>query len=106
LSDSAVEEFLYDSAATHRFVGIDLGRYPVPNETTVCKFRHLLEKHGLAADLFATVNRYLQDHGMRLSQGTIVDATIITHLPRPRSGTSNAIPRCARPRKAINGFSR
>jgi IS5 family transposase len=70
LSDPAVEESLYDSAAMRRFVGIDLGREPVPDETTVCKFRHLLEKHGLAADIFATVNQYLLDHGMRLSQGT------------------------------------
>jgi IS5 family transposase len=77
LSDPAVEEALYDSAAMRRFVGIDLGREPAPDETTACKFRHLLEKHVLAADLFATVNRCLYDHGMRLSQGTIVDATII-----------------------------
>jgi IS5 family transposase len=77
LSDPAVEEALYDSAAMRRFVGIDLGREPAPDETTVCKFRHLLEKHGLAADLFAAVNQHLHDHGMRLSQGTIVDATII-----------------------------
>ena len=45
LSDPAVEEALYDSLAMRRFVGIDLGREPVPDETTVCRFRHLL-KHG------------------------------------------------------------
>jgi IS5 family transposase len=45
LSDPAVEEALYDSRAMRRFVGIDLGREPVPDETTVCRFRHLL-KHG------------------------------------------------------------
>ena len=44
LSDPAVEEALYDSAAMRSFVGIDLGREPVPDETTVCKFRHLLEQ--------------------------------------------------------------
>src|SRR5947207_15382474 len=43
LSDPAVEEALYDSLAMRRFVGIDLGREPVPDETTVCRFRHLLE---------------------------------------------------------------
>jgi IS5 family transposase len=47
LSDPAVEEALYDSLAMRAFVGIDPGRGPVPDETTVCKFRHLLEKHDL-----------------------------------------------------------
>ena len=77
LSDPAVEEALYDSAAMRRFVGIDLGREPAPDETTVCKFRHLLEKHGLADKLFQAVNRHLHDQGLKLSQGTIVDATIL-----------------------------
>jgi len=77
LSDPAVEEALYDSAAMRRFVGIDLGREPAPDETTVCKFRHLLEKHGLAKELFKAVNRHLHGKGMKLSQGTIVDATIL-----------------------------
>ncbi len=51
LSDPAVEEALYDSVVMRQFVGIDLGREPVPDETTVCKFRfrHLLEEHGLGA---------------------------------------------------------
>jgi IS5 family transposase len=77
LSDPAVEEALYDSASMRRFVGIDLGREPVPDETTVCKFRHLLEKHGLAEQLFKAVNQHLHEHGLKLSQGTIVDATIL-----------------------------
>jgi len=77
LSDPAVEEALYDSRAMRRFVGIDLGCEGAPDETTVCKFRHLLEKHGLAQELFDAVSRHLKDHGMKLSQGTIVDATIL-----------------------------
>ena len=77
LSDPAVEEAMYDSAAMRRFVGIDLGREPALDETTVCKFRHLLEKHGLADKLFKAVNRHLHDQGLKLSQGTIVDATIL-----------------------------
>jgi len=85
LSDPAVEEALYDSAAMRRFVGIDLGREPALDETTVCKFRHLLEKHGLAKELFKAVNRHLQTHGLKLSQGTIVDATI----PGAPSSTKN-----------------
>jgi IS5 family transposase len=77
LSDPAVEEALYDSRAMRRFVGIDLGREPVPDETTVCKFRHLLEAHNLGDRLFALIGEYLQENGMKVNTGTIVDATII-----------------------------
>jgi IS5 family transposase len=77
LSDPAVEEALYDSLAMRRFVGIDLGREPVPDETTVCKFRHLLEGHELGKALFEQVHRHLEGQGIKISRGTIVDATII-----------------------------
>jgi len=60
-----------------RFVGIDLGNEPVPDETTICKFRHLLEAHDLGERIFREVNAHLESRGMRLSEGTIVDATII-----------------------------
>jgi IS5 family transposase len=77
LSDPAVEEALYESVSMRRFVGIDLGREPVPDETTVCKFRHLLEQHDLGRRLFEQVGRHLQGQGMQVSTGTIVDASII-----------------------------
>ena len=77
LCDPAVEEALYDSRAMRRFVGIDLGREPVPDETTVCKFRHLLEAHNLGGRLFALVNEYLAENGLNVRTGTIVDATLI-----------------------------
>lgn len=77
LSDPAVEEALYDSAAMRGFVGIDLGREPVPDETTVCRFRHLLERHDLGGRLFEEVHRHLEANGLKVSTGTIVDATII-----------------------------
>jgi transposase, IS5 family len=77
LSDPAVEEALYDSSAMRAFVGIDLGREPVPDETTVCKFRHLLEAHDLGRGLFEQVARHLQAQGLKVASGTIVDATII-----------------------------
>ena len=59
LSDPAVEEALYDSRAMRQFVGIDLGREPVPDETTICKFRHLLEAHQLGEQLFARIREHL-----------------------------------------------
>mgnify|MGYP001573688617 CR=1 FL=1 len=77
LSDPAAEEALYDSTAMRRFVGIDLGRERVPDETTILKFRHLLEQHRLGDALFGEVLRHLQGKGFKLSRGTIVDATII-----------------------------
>jgi IS5 family transposase len=77
LSDPAVEEALYDSRAMRNFVGIDLGQEPAPDETTVCKFRHLLEAHNLGEQLFALIAGYLDENGMKVSRGTIVDATII-----------------------------
>jgi transposase, IS5 family len=85
LSDPAVEEALYDSPLMREFVGIDLGREAVPDETTVCKFRHLLEEHQIGAAMLATVNEHLQEKGVRIATGTIVDATII-HAP---SSTKN-----------------
>lgn len=77
LSDPAVEEALYDSRAMRAFVGIDLGREPAPDETTVCKFRHLLERHELGARLFEAVAEHLENHGLKVARGTIVDASII-----------------------------
>ena len=78
LSDPAVEEALYDSRAMRAFVGIDLGREGAPDETTVCKFRHLLEAHSLGEQLFALVGAHLAACGLGVSRGTIVDATIIS----------------------------
>jgi len=78
LSDPSVEESLYDMRVMREFVGIDLGEEPVPDETTVCKFRHLLEEHDLTEKLFLTVNHYLALKGMKVNSGTIVDATIIS----------------------------
>ena len=77
LSDPAAEEALYDSRAMRRFVGIDLGREPAPDETTVCKFRHLMERHNLGDRLFGLVNEYLRENGLKVNWGTIVDASII-----------------------------
>jgi IS5 family transposase len=85
LSDPAVEDALYESPSMRGFVGIDLGREPAPDETTVCKFRHLLERHELGKRIFARVNAYLAEHGLKIGTGTIVDATIL-HAP---SSTSN-----------------
>jgi len=86
LSDPGVEEALNDSVAMARFAGLDLGAAAVPDETTICKFRHRLEAHDLGTRLFEEVLAYLEAQGLRISRGTIVDATII-NAP---SSTKNA----------------
>jgi IS5 family transposase len=78
LSEPAVEEALYDSAAVRQFAGIDLGHEAARDETTVCKFRHLVEKHKLGEVLFKGVNRHLHEQGIKVSRGTIVEASIIS----------------------------
>jgi IS5 family transposase len=77
LADLACEEALYDSVSLRRFVGIDLGREPVPDATTMLKFRRLLNDKKLGESLFAKVGAELQARGFKVSTGTIVDATII-----------------------------
>lgn len=72
-----MEEASYDSRATRERVGIDLAREPVLDETTIRKLRRLTEKHIPGDQLFHLVNEYLQKGGLNISQGTIVDATII-----------------------------
>lgn len=85
LSDPSMEEALYDTAVMRRFAGINsLER--IPDETTILNFRRLLETHGLGARMLAAVNAHLQQKGLSLRAGTIVDATII-HAP---SSTKNA----------------
>ena len=77
LADQACEEALYDSTNLRRFVGIDLGREPVPDATTLLRFRRLLESKKLGEALFAPVNEELKERGYKVQTGTIVDATII-----------------------------
>jgi IS5 family transposase len=85
LSDEACEDALYDIAAFRDFCRIDLGRERVPDATTLLNFRHLLEKHEIGAALFAKVGELLLANGMKLSGGTIVDATLIAAPPSTKN---------------------
>ena len=76
LSDPAMEEVLYEIASMRRFAGFSLSSGSIPDETMILNFRHLLEAHGLTEKIFALINQYLVSKGLRLSKGTIVDATI------------------------------
>jgi len=77
LSDSGTEDGIYDSYAMRKFVGIDFISSSVPDETTLCNFRHLLEEHGLNKVFFEAINRVMEESGHMMRSGTIVDATII-----------------------------
>ena len=107
LSDPAVEEALYDSVVMRDFVGIDLGREPVPDETTVCKFRAICWKNmGPGGEMLETVNLHLEGKGVRITTGTIVDATIISAPSSTKNREQKRVTRrCTRPRRAISGTS-
>ena len=77
LADEALEDALYDSQALRGFAGIDLAVERVPDATTLLKFRHWLERHELTKVLFDEVGAMLEERGLLMRQGTIVDATII-----------------------------
>ena len=76
LSDPGMEDLLYEAESVRRFAGLRLSD-PLPDETTILNFRHLLERHELGQVLFEEINAHLESQGLRLREGTIVDATII-----------------------------
>jgi IS5 family transposase len=78
LSDPAMEEALHDVPLFLEFAGLASGASRVPDETTILRFRHLLEKHDLAVDMLRVVNDLLQHKGLMLKSGTAVDATLIS----------------------------
>ena len=76
LSDPGMEDMLYEIESVRRFAGLRLTG-PLPDETTILNFRHLLERHGLGRGLFEEINAHLAERGYRVRAGTIVDASII-----------------------------
>lgn len=85
LADEACEEALYDIALFRDFCGFDLGDESIADATTLANFRHLLEAHDLGTAIFAKVGELLQAKGLRLSGGTIVDATLIAAPPSTKN---------------------
>jgi IS5 family transposase len=86
LSDPAMEEALHDTPLFREFAKIDQGATRLPDETTILRFRHLLERHNLAPDMLRLVNDILGAKGLLLRTGTVVDATLIA----APSSTKNA----------------
>ena len=76
LSDPGMEDLLYEAESVRRFVGLSLSE-ALPDETTILNFRHLLERHELGKGLLEEINAHLESQGLRLREGTIVDASIV-----------------------------
>lgn len=77
LSDEGIEDSIYDSYAMRTFMHIDFNEQQVPDATTLLKFRHLLEKNKIGEKIFADVNKRLDEAGLIMHGGTVVDASLI-----------------------------
>jgi IS5 family transposase len=104
LSDPAAEDALYDSVSIRHFVGIDLGAERAPDETTICRFRHLLERENLGSALFEYVIEYLESNGIKVGRGTIVDAAIISAPPSTKNKAQKRDPDMHQTKKGNQWF--
>jgi IS5 family transposase len=77
LADPAIEESIYDRISFQKFLDIDIVNDQIPDETTICRFRKLLNDHELQKKIFELINKKLEEKGLICKQGSIVDATII-----------------------------
>jgi IS5 family transposase len=78
LSDPGVEDAIYDRNSFQKFLSIDILTESVPDETTICNFRNLLQRHGLFEKILSTINEHLEQKGLLMKEGTAVDATLIS----------------------------
>lgn len=99
LSDPAAEDALYDSESMRRFVGVELADDALPDETTILRFRRLLETHHLPEQIFALVRGLLEAEGLLMKTGTIVDATILNAPSSTKNATGTRDPEMKQTRK-------
>lgn len=99
LSDPQAEDAIYDSEAMRRFAGVELGEDTIPDETTILRFRHLLEQHQLTEAIFAEIRTLLEEKRLLLKQGTIVDATIIAAASSTKNAAKGRDPEMRQTRK-------
>jgi hypothetical protein len=104
LSDPQAEDSLYDIESMRRFAGIELMGHDIPDETTILRFRHLLEQHHLTERIFAEIRSLLEEKRLLLKSGTIVDATIIARRPPRRTSRRRVTPKCTRRRREKTGI--
>jgi len=91
LSDPMMEDALHEIESMRRFAKLELCEDRLPDETTILKFRHLLERNQLTDKLFAAVSEHLKLQGLALSKGTMVDATLIRASPNVYKITEHLI---------------
>ena len=99
LSDPGAEDALYDIQSMRAFAGLELGRDPIPDETTILNFRHLLEAHDLTKAIFEAVSAHLEDKGALLRGGTIMDATLIAASPSTKNTDGKRDPEMSQSKK-------
>jgi transposase, IS5 family len=99
LSDPQAEDTIYDSESMRRFARVELGEDVVPDETTILRFRHLLEQHQVTGAIFAAIGGLLEARGLLLRAGTIVDATIIAAPSSTKNATAARDPEMKQARK-------
>jgi transposase, IS5 family len=92
LSDPAMEEALHDISLYCEFARLDPGAMRLPDETTILRFRHLLEEHNLSIQLLATINATMATKGLRLKTGTVVDSTLIAAPSSTKNSTGERDP--------------
>lgn len=98
-SDPAMEEGLHDIPLLRRFAGLDAFEEVMPDESTILRFRHLLEKHELAVVIFAEVNVVLSEKGLSMKRGTVVDATLIAAPSSTKNGDKKRDPEMTQTKK-------
>lgn len=99
LSDPQAEDSLYDIESMRRFAGIELQGHDIPDESTILRFRHLLERHRLTERIFAEIRSLLEEKRLLLKSGTIVDATIIAAPPSTKNAQAERDPEMKQTRK-------
>jgi IS5 family transposase len=102
LSDPQAEDAIYDSESMRRFARVELGDEVVPDESTILRFRHLLEQHGLTHAIFDAVADLLEERRLLLRSGTIVDATIIAAPSSTKNASATRDPEMKQTRKGKN----
>jgi len=104
LSDPQAEDAIYDSESMRRFAGVELGDDVVPDESSILRFRHLLEKNRLTEKMFAHINAQLEERHLLLKSGTIVDATIISAPSSTKNASESRDPEMRQTRKGNTWF--
>ena len=104
LSDPAMEEALHDMPVFREFAKLDDGVKRLPDETTILRFRHLLEKHDLATDMLRVVNDLLQAKGLMMRKGTVVDATLIAAPSSTKNEAGERDPEMRQTKKGKNWY--